>query len=306
MIALAGAEVSFARAAGLLSGLAGIAVSARTIEWSADASGTASRQAAAPARAGPRHAICRARWHRRPGPPSETEGRHGKDGDGKAGTREVKLARLITQSGLDSKGRPVMDPGSSSYAFTFDGKDAFAELVEAEYLLRGGDHFRQVVALGDGAAWIWGMADPHATHIVDVYHAREHLHDLAGHLAFITPTRRNGWRTGSASWTPGTSRPLSTPPVSTLSKGSRPRTWTGNSATSSTTSTGCASPASGSWACSPARGQSRPAANRRAAPQTVRNEMDSIRRHRHPDPALPRSQRPLGRNPCPAQPDPAA
>ena len=55
---------------------------------------------------------------------------------------------------------------------------------------RGGDHFRQVVALGDGAAWIWTMAEtlyPHATHIVDIYHAREHLHDLANHLAFITP-----------------------------------------------------------------------------------------------------------------------
>lgn len=40
---------------------------------------------------------------------------------------------------------------------------------------------------------------PHATHIVYACHAREHLHDLAGHLAFITPIRRNGWRTGSAS-----------------------------------------------------------------------------------------------------------
>ena len=28
---------------------------------------------------------------------------------------------------------------------------------------------------------------PHATHITDIYHAREHLHDLASHLAFITP-----------------------------------------------------------------------------------------------------------------------
>jgi hypothetical protein len=28
---------------------------------------------------------------------------------------------------------------------------------------------------------------PHATHIVDIYHAREHLHDLAAHLASITP-----------------------------------------------------------------------------------------------------------------------
>ena len=32
--------------------------------------------------------------------------------------------------------------------------------MEAEYLRRGGEHFRQVVALGDGAAWIWTMAGP--------------------------------------------------------------------------------------------------------------------------------------------------
>jgi len=122
--------------------------------------------------------------------PSETEGRAGKAEDGRAGTREVRLARLFTVSRLDAKGRPVMDPGSSSYAFTFDGKDALQRLVEAEYLRRGGEHHRQVVALGDGAAWIWTMAEalyPHATHIVDVYHAREHLTDLAAHLAFITP-----------------------------------------------------------------------------------------------------------------------
>jgi Uncharacterised protein family (UPF0236) len=204
MIALAGAEVSFARAAGLLSGLAGISVSARTIERSAEASGAAARAAAqAEATAITTRAIV-------PLPPpapvpdmlyvevdgtgvpvraSETEGRLAKDGEGRAGTREVKLARLFTVSRLDDEGRPVTDPGSSSYAFTFDGKDALAGLVKAEYLRRGGEHFRQVVALGDGAAWIWNMATdlyPHATHIVDIYHAREHLHDLANHLAFIT------------------------------------------------------------------------------------------------------------------------
>ena len=126
---------------------------------------------------------------------SETEGRTGKSEDGKAGTREVKLARFFTVSGLNASGRPLMDPGSSSYAFSFDGKDALAGLVKAEYLRRGGDRFRQVVAIGDGAAWIWGMAGelyPHATHITDIYHAREHLHDLAAHLAFITP--------GPAAW----------------------------------------------------------------------------------------------------------
>ena len=46
MTALAGAEVSFARAAGLLSGLAGVTISARTIERSAEATGAAARAAA--------------------------------------------------------------------------------------------------------------------------------------------------------------------------------------------------------------------------------------------------------------------
>src|SRR5258706_2534003 len=89
---------------------------------------------------------------------SQTAGRPGKGEDGKAGTREVKLARLFTVSALDADGGPVMDPGSSSYTFTFGGKDALADLVKAEYLRRGGGHHRQVVALGDGAAWIWTMA----------------------------------------------------------------------------------------------------------------------------------------------------
>jgi hypothetical protein len=47
MIALAGAEVPFARAAGLLAGLAGIALTPKRVERSAEASGTAARSAAA-------------------------------------------------------------------------------------------------------------------------------------------------------------------------------------------------------------------------------------------------------------------
>jgi hypothetical protein len=205
MVALAGAEVSFARAAGLIAGLAGVTLSPRTVERSAEAAGAAARAASQAEAAG---LVAR---DIRPLPPagpvpdmlyvetdgtgvpvraSEAEGRAGKGEDGRAGTREVKLARLFTVSGLDDEGRPVMDAGSSSYVFSFDGKTALEQLVQAEYLRRGGEHHRQVVAIGDGAAWIWTMAEklyPHATHITDIYHAREHLTDLASHLAFITP-----------------------------------------------------------------------------------------------------------------------
>jgi len=211
MIARAGAEVPFGKAAALVKDLAGITVSARTVERSAEASGAAARTATAAEAAAIRARQIVPLPPPAPVPdmlyvevdgtgvpvrPSETAGRQGKGEDGKAGTREIKLARFFTVSRLDDDGKPVMDPGSSSYVATFDGKDALAELVEAEYLRRGGEHHRQAVAIGDGAAWIWTMAQalyPHATHITDIYHAREHLHDLANHLAFITPDPA-GWR----------------------------------------------------------------------------------------------------------------
>jgi hypothetical protein len=205
MTALAGAETSFGRAAGLIAGLAGVTLSPRTIERSAEASGAAARAAAAAEASAIRERRVTVLPPAGPladmlyvepdgtGVPvraSETAGRTGKGEDGTAGTREVKLARFFTVSRLDKDGRPVMDPGSSTYVATFDGRDALAGLVKAEYTRRGGEHHRQVAALGDGAAWIWTMAEdlcPHATQIVDIYHAREHLHDLAAHLAFITP-----------------------------------------------------------------------------------------------------------------------
>lgn len=55
---------------------------------------------------------------------SETVGRAGRAEGRKAGTREVRLARLFTVCRLDARGRPVMDPGSSTRTVSFDGKDA--------------------------------------------------------------------------------------------------------------------------------------------------------------------------------------
>ena len=42
----------------------------------------------------------------------------------------------------------------------------------------------EVVVIGDGAAWIWNLADehfPNATEIVDFIHAKTHLYDAAKH-----------------------------------------------------------------------------------------------------------------------------
>jgi hypothetical protein len=112
---------------------------------------------------------------------TETEGRAGKADDGKARTREVKLCCVFTQTSVDDEGHPVRDPGSSSYLATFDPASEFGVLMAAEARRRGAEHIRQLTILGDGAVWIWNLADQHfpaATQIVDLYHAREHVHEL--------------------------------------------------------------------------------------------------------------------------------
>ena len=126
----------------------------------------------------------------------ETAGRDGKGEDGRARTREAKLAVFFTQDKLDEDGYPVRDRDSSSYLATFEPAHVFAGLVEAEGIRRGAHHVRQVTILGDGAAWIWNIATakfPAATQVVDLFHAREHLHDLAGILEFMLGDQKQDW-----------------------------------------------------------------------------------------------------------------
>jgi hypothetical protein len=68
--------------------------------------------------------------------------------------------------------------------------------VKAEGIRRGADHVRQFTILGDGAPWIWNIATakfPEATQVVDLFHAREHLHDLARKLEFMLGDRKDDW-----------------------------------------------------------------------------------------------------------------
>jgi hypothetical protein len=127
---------------------------------------------------------------------AETEGRPGKGADGKAYTREVKLCCCFTQTTTDDDGYPVRDPGSSSYLATFAPAAPFGTLMAAEARRRGAGHVRQLVIPGDGAPWIWNLATrhfPEATAVVDLYHAREHLHELGRLLAFMLGDQHAGW-----------------------------------------------------------------------------------------------------------------
>jgi hypothetical protein len=126
----------------------------------------------------------------------ETTGRDGKGEDGRARTREVKLAVFFTQDKLGKDGYPVRDRASTSVIATFEPASTFAGQVKAEGIRRGADHVRQFTILGDGAPWIWNIASgkfPEATQIVDLYHAREHVHDLARRLEFMLGDHKDAW-----------------------------------------------------------------------------------------------------------------
>jgi hypothetical protein len=113
---------------------------------------------------------------------SETEGRRGKGEDGQAKTREGKLGCVFTQAGVDKEGRPVRDEESTSYTGAIEPAEAFGQRIYQEAKRRGLDRAAEVCVLGDGALWIWNIADEQfygATQIVDLYHAREHYWNVA-------------------------------------------------------------------------------------------------------------------------------
>ena len=123
--------------------------------------------------------------------PSEVDGRRGKQPDGSAKTREVKLVTAWTAEGRDPQGRPRRDTGSVSYNAAVESaasRDtdpqpaAFAQRVQREAQRRGFDTTPRRVVLGDGAPRIWSLAAeqfPGAIEIVDIYHAKQHLCDVA-------------------------------------------------------------------------------------------------------------------------------
>jgi hypothetical protein len=108
----------------------------------------------------------------------ETSGRKGKQEDGTAKTREAKLGCIFTQTALNEKGEPVRDKNSTTYFGAIETSEVFGKRLYMEALKRGVTSAKTVIILGDGAKWIWNVADEHfpgAVQIVDLYHAKEHL-----------------------------------------------------------------------------------------------------------------------------------
>ena len=130
----------------------------------------------------------------------ETEGRAGKVEGQPAHSREAKLGCVFTsvgtRIGADGKSHPVRDEASTSYTGAIETAAEFGRRIYREAFQRGWARARIKVMLGDGAVWIWNIAEdqfPGAILIVDLYHAREHLHKLSRCLFPSDEAARQRW-----------------------------------------------------------------------------------------------------------------
>ena len=197
MLGSVAAEVSFDISSGLLWDLAGLRIDAKQVERIAEGLGAEmaedERQCTTPVSddALPPTLYIGIDGSGIPVRPEELAGRVGKQADGKAKTREGKLATVWSAESRDKEGLPVRDLGSISYsaaiesAATLDTDEdisEFAERVRREATRRRLSEAKRVAVLGDGAAYNWNVAQevlPGAIQILDRCHAKGHLNEVA-------------------------------------------------------------------------------------------------------------------------------
>ena len=126
----------------------------------------------------------------------ETVGRKGKMDGQPAHTREVKLGCVFTQTRWDQEGYAIRDTDSTTYTGAIETAGEFGKRIYLEAWKRGWSRAEKKVVMGDGAEWIWNLADQHfpgAVQIVDLYHARQHLWELARKLHPNDQVTQKAW-----------------------------------------------------------------------------------------------------------------
>lgn len=126
----------------------------------------------------------------------ETLGRQGKTEGQPAHTRQAKLGCVFTQTKWDEEGYAIRDPDSTTYTGAIENAEEFGKRIYLEAWKRGWSRALKKVVIGDGAEWIWNIADqyfPGAIQIVDLYHARQHLWELARALYPNEDAKQKRW-----------------------------------------------------------------------------------------------------------------
>jgi hypothetical protein len=126
----------------------------------------------------------------------ETLNRKGKQDGQPAHTREVKLGCVFTPTHWDQQGYAIRDPDTTTYVGAIETAEDFGKRLYVEAWKRGWSRAQKKVVLGDGAEWIWNLAQQHfpgAIQIVDLFHARQHLWDLVRRLYPNDEAQQKRW-----------------------------------------------------------------------------------------------------------------
>jgi hypothetical protein len=216
MMALVGSDTSFDHGREQLEVLAGLEVTTKAVERQAEAIGAdvaardaqhirSAKQLDLPIPLGQpiRKMYLEMDGTGLPMVPSATEGHAGKVEGQPARTRECKLGCVFTQTTLDAQGRPIRDEDSTSYVGAIETAEEFGLRIYTEAWQRGWSRAQIKVVIGDGADWIWNIAEQHfpgAVQIVDLFHARQHLWELAATLCPNNPLRQQRWLSHKLRW----------------------------------------------------------------------------------------------------------
>ena len=216
MMALVGSDTSFDRGREQLEVLAGLEVTTKAVERHAEAIGAdvaardeqhihCAKQLDLPIPCDqPIRTLCvQMDGTGVPVVAAETEGRAGKTEGQAARTRECQLGSVFTQTTVDAQGRPIRDENSTTYVGAIETAEEFGLRLYTEAWQRGWSRAQIKVVMGDGADWIWNIADRHfpgAIQIVDLFHARQHLWELAAKLSSNNSLRQQRWLTHKLQW----------------------------------------------------------------------------------------------------------
>lgn len=124
------------------------------------------------------------------------------------GWKELKVGSVFTFSAQTSlrrnkQGELIQEvkANTQTYVSHLGGPEGIGMKVENETQRRDWFRARQQAVVGDGANWIWKQAElyfPDSAHIVDWYHAKQHLSAAADNLYPTQPERKATWLEAAA------------------------------------------------------------------------------------------------------------
>lgn len=91
---------------------------------------------------------------------------------------------------------PVVQAKAQSYVLHLGGPEEFGDKLSVETQARGWHATHPSATIGDGAAWMWNLAHKNyatSAHVVDWYHAKEHLFSAAQVTCLDQPDLAPTW-----------------------------------------------------------------------------------------------------------------